>query len=328
MSTLSIDMRPQTFDEMVGNGSVIKAVKAQLDSGRLPIAWLFAGPPGVGKTTLALIVARMLQGPGFEGESDVTEVNASDLNGVDESRELARAAQFSPLVGGRKVIILDEAQRLTEPAQNVLLKAFEAPSSTTVWFICTTDPTKLIPALRSRCQTYFLRGLSKDEITILVQRAARRLYGEEGEGRQNLVPFVGALVAAGVSSPRDILMAFDRFASGMEAHAAVQAVEDIRPDFLAIAKATAAGNWNKARTLLPAVKAADALALRGMVTSYFKTMLLDSDIGPRAQIYAKAIAAAFNYTEGFSAGTTWPGTVAWLYQTCELIAAAKTQQGV
>ena len=322
MSTLSIDMRPKTLDEMVGSESVLKAVKAQLDSGRWPVAWLFAGPPGVGKTTLALILARMMQGTGFDGEPDVTEVNASDLNGVDDARELVRAAQYSPLVGYRKIIILDEAQRLTDPAQNVLLKSFEMDAPA-VWFICTTDPAKLIPALRSRCQTYFLQGLSGEAITTLVVRAMNRCK-VEGKDPNTLL---AALAEAGTRAPRDILMAVERYASGMDAESAVQVIEDIRPDFLAIAKATAAGNWNKVRGLLPAVKAADALALRGMVAAYLKTMLLESEPGPRATVYVTAIAYAFRFTEGFSAGTTWPGTVAWLYEVCELIDSAKKRQG-
>jgi replication factor C small subunit len=323
MPTLSIDMRPKTLDEMLGNEPVLKAVKAQLASGRWPVAWLFAGPPGVGKTTLALILARMYQKPGFEGEPDITEVNASDLNGVDDARGLARTALYGPLVGDRKVIILDEAQRLTEPAQNVLLKAFET-NAPTVWFICTTDPAKLLPALRSRCQTFFLRGLDANATRTLVIRA---LGATNQATDPNINPLIDALTETNTTAPRDILMAVERWTSGLSTNQAVQVVEDVRPDFLAIAKATVAGNWNKVRSLLPAIKAADALALRGMVASYLKTMLLDSEPGPRASVYATAITFAFRYTEGFSAGTTWPGTVAWLYVVCDSIDFAKRKQG-
>ena len=322
---LALALRPKILDEVIGQSSVVAAIRKTFESGRQPIAWMFAGPTGTGKTTLAYIVARMIQGADFQGEPEIEVVNASDQNGVDAIRELIQKAQTYPLSGKRKVFLLNEVQKLTDSAQDCLLEPLEQDDSPTVWILTTTDPGKIKPALQGRCARFFLTGLAANDRTLLVEKAFEKLgLPKDGPG---IDAFELAADKARLNLPREILNAVERFAAGVSAEEACSAPEDVRPDFIAIAQAVVAGNWNKTRQLLLAVKASDSLALRGMVASYLRGFLLNAEPGPRASILANCIASAFRFTEGFSSGTTHPGTVCWLYYVCDTIAAEKARKG-
>lgn len=320
--TLALALRPQHLDAIVGQQSVVAAIKKIFESGRQPVAWLFSGPTGTGKSTLALIVARMVQGPDFTGEPEIETVNGADRNGVDDIRELIERSHTYPLSGHRKVVILNEAQKLTDSAQDCLLEPLEQQDSPTIWVMTTTEVQKIKPALQGRCSRHFLTGLGPIDRTKLVEKAFEQLNWMPINGL-TAAHFIEATEKAGLNLPREILNAVERFAAGTSAEEACAAPEDVRSDFIAISKATVAGNWLKLRELLKPIRPSDSLALRGMVANYLRALLLEAEPGPRGDVYCACITMAYQYTEGFSSGVTHPGTVAWLYKVCELIDKAK-----
>jgi DNA polymerase-3 subunit gamma/tau len=166
--------RPIRFAD-VAQSHVTRILQAQVAAGDTASTYLFAGPSGTGKTTIARILAMALQDPErAEGTSeptdsessrliqskthrDVIEINCADNNGVDDIRELIDRIRILPSDGKYRIVILDEVQMLTVQAQNAALKALEEPPSFVKFFLCTTDPHKIIGTIRSRCQIHTLR---------------------------------------------------------------------------------------------------------------------------------------------------------------------------
>lgn len=313
--TLAVTLRPQKFSEVIGHKKVVEAIQKQLASKRQPVAWLLAGSSGLGKTTLALLIAKSLQSEA----SEILEINASDMNGVDDARALVERAKYGAFTGGKKVIVVDEGQRLTDGAQNILLKSLENPNGSTVWIFCTTDPNHLLPALKNRCLSFFLKGLDRYEIEELVNRGLEAVQKMDTDKA-----LYASIMAAGIDCPRDILNSIERYAGGMYPSEAVQIQEDTETDFFKIAKFVASGNWEEARSILVRVKPADAIALRGMVGSYFKTALIGSVTGDRADLYAKCLRAASAYSELFQTGASLGLVCGWLYECCRILQKAKT----
>jgi DNA polymerase-3 subunit gamma/tau len=113
---------------------------------RIPHSLLISGPYGMGKSSIARLLSRVLA----TNDSDIEEINAAAFRGIDDVRSLIEAARFSPL-GSARVVILDELHALTNAAQSALLKVIETPPSSLYYFLCTTEPQKLLPTIRSRC---------------------------------------------------------------------------------------------------------------------------------------------------------------------------------
>ena len=285
----------------------MSAIQKKLASGTVPIAWMFSGPPGVGKTTLARILATEL-------ESTATEINASDTNGVDEIRALAQSSRIRPLSGKYKVLVLDEAQRLTEAAQNVLLKPLEEANSPTVWIFCTTEPKKIIKPLQDRCLRFELKLMDESGIHTLLERA----YNSLGTfAYDHIRPLQRALADAGVVSPREILMAVERFAAGMPAE---QAVLEVETDAQYFEVAKAIPDWGKVRGMLKNFKSTDVRGLRAVVAAYLKSCLLGQPIGPKADAYSDCLFGLIQLAT-FEDGVQWSGTVAALYRCCKKLSA-------
>lgn len=244
-TTLSLTMRPRSFDEVIGLETAVKTVKTLLDSGSVPRAFLLKGPYGCGKTTLAHIISKYIQGPLFEGEPDVNEVNGANYRKIDDMRALCQGCGSYPMLGTYKVIIMDECHQLTKDSKEVLLKELEVPKSPTVWILATTDPQKLNEGIRSRCVVIDVEGMGAAARHELIARAAKEL---EHEG--DLAPFEAELTKNKVVSPRKILQAFQLYHSGTPIAKAVgsQAVENL-PEYNDIAFAVCFGKWDSATSM-------------------------------------------------------------------------------
>ena len=172
--------RPITFEEVAGQEHIVKTLKNALATQKLAHAYLFAGPRGTGKTTMAKLFAKALncdQGIGcqcnecknckaiIEGtHPDVLELDAASNNGVDEIRDLIDKVKYGTILGRRKVYIIDEVHMLSTGAFNALLKTLEEPPEHVIFILATTEPHKILPTVLSRCQRYDFTKLSDQDI--------------------------------------------------------------------------------------------------------------------------------------------------------------------
>jgi DNA polymerase-3 subunit gamma/tau len=185
--------RPQTFEEVVGQEPITRTLQNALTAGRVAHAFLFSGPRGVGKTSVARILAKALNceaGPTphpdntcqmcreiTNGSSmDVLEIDGASNRGIDEVRDLREKIKYVPAQGKYKVYIIDEVHMLTNPAFNALLKTLEEPPAHAVFVLATTEPHKVPVTILSRCQRYDFRRIP----TGVIQAHLAKLAEQEG----------------------------------------------------------------------------------------------------------------------------------------------------
>jgi hypothetical protein len=242
-TTLALTMRPRSFDEVIGLEKPIAVIKNKLDSGEVPRAILLRGPYGTGKTTLAHIIARYVQGPFFEGNPSVNEVNGANYRKIENMRTLSEEAGQYPMPPSTyHVIILDECHKLTGDAQDLLLKELEVPRSSTVWILGTTNPEKLNQGVRDRCFQLETEPMNPAQRHELLKRAAEKTeYGDSAE----ITKLEALLTKHAIVSPRRILGAFELMKSGLDAQAAVAGVNlCVTPEYNDIAFAVVFGKWD------------------------------------------------------------------------------------
>lgn len=247
-TTLNISMRPRSLDDVIGLDKEVAAIKSLITAGKLPRAFLLHGPFGCGKTTLAHLIARAVQGPDHDPNATMflQEINAASITGIEAMRDLIQASYMRPFDAKYGVIILDEAHKLSKPAQEALLKELESENSATIWIICTSDKDKLAEGIRAgRCFTLAVHGLDEQARAKLIERAAHAL-GWVG----NEVEFLLALTKARVTSPRKILMAFEAFHAGIPAGEAIGAMHfEALPEYWEICMGVVFGDWAKPYSL-------------------------------------------------------------------------------
>jgi len=227
--------RPQTFADVVGQEAVVRTLTNAIVAGKVRQAYLFAGPRGTGKTSLARILAKSVncaQGPTptpdlschacvsiANGTSlDVVEMDAASQRGIDDIREIRERVVLQPVEGRSKVYILDEAHQLTDAAWNALLKLIEEPPPHLLFVFCTTELAKVLPTVRSRCQTFVFARPRLPDLLKLLRRVA------DGEAMD--VPDAAlALVARSArGSFRDAVSTLDQLSSATGGAITVQDV--------------------------------------------------------------------------------------------------------
>jgi len=151
---LALRYRPKSFQDIIGQDRTVDQLRSALEKETLGHALLFSGPRGTGKTTTARIIAKQLNADLSEAElaMNVIEIDAASHTGVDNVREIIENLRYN--TRGHKVVILDEAHMLSKNAFNALLKTLEEPPPGVTFILVTTEPHKLIPTVRSRCQIY------------------------------------------------------------------------------------------------------------------------------------------------------------------------------
>jgi DNA polymerase-3 subunit gamma/tau len=217
--------RPQVFDEVVGQSHVTNTLFNAIQNNHLAQALLFTGPRGVGKTTSARILAKLINADDHESGDDdysfnIFELDAASNNSVDDIRNLIDQVRFAPQRGKFKVYIIDEVHMLSQQAFNAFLKTLEEPPKHAIFILATTEKHKIIPTILSRCQIYDFKRISVEDIIKHLQNVAvkENIQAEEQALRIIAQKADGAL--------RDALSIFDRIASYSGASISYQDVID------------------------------------------------------------------------------------------------------
>ncbi len=211
--------RPKDFNELVGQDHIVKTIQNAIKQDKIAHAYLFTGPRGTGKTTIAKLVAKAINCTSSSEDKpcnqcencisitngehqDIIEIDAASNNGVDEVRDLIEKVKYAPIKAKFKVYIIDEVHMMSTGAFNALLKTLEEPPAHVVFILATTEPHKILPTIISRCQRFDFKKISTNEIE---NRLFQVLEKENINCEHNAVQLIASLADGGMRDALSIL---------------------------------------------------------------------------------------------------------------------------
>lgn len=251
--------RPTCFSEVLGQDAIVATLKNGIKHGRLAHAYLFSGPRGTGKTTLARLLAKAInclaptssfdpcntcsscRDIGFGNSLDVIEIDGASNRGIDDIRQINETVGYSTASGNYKIYIIDEVHMLTKEAFNALLKTLEEPPPTVKFFFATTEPHKIPPTVLSRCQQFQLRHLSTSLITAKLASIAK---DQNREVEQAALMMIATKAEGGLRDAESLLDQLFSFYEGsiLASHAADALGMISQESFFKLDKAASEGN--------------------------------------------------------------------------------------
>jgi len=291
MSSLYNEVRPKKFSDVVGQDAVIAKLKSQGKAGKIPHAMLFHGPSGTGKTTLAMIVASALGCRGL----DLQVINAAATRGIDTVRSLLAGANAAPLYGKCRVIIFDEAHRLTPEALDALLLATENPPPLMYFVMCTTDFNKLSKTIKTRFSPYKLNPIRDRDLVQIMQQACEKKKWKLSK------KVLTQIALSSDQSARLALVVLEQVAELETESEILDAIEPAIKDtpgyqiFRTMMDGRA--SWDQARKVLTAIKETEEPeSLRYMVLACADKALLDPKSSEEKQDRAADIIEEFRFS--------------------------------
>lgn len=268
--------RPSSLKAVAGQTGAVKTLEKFVQDGRVPHAMLFCGPSGTGKTTLARILAKCLKC----GDLDLKEINSADFRGIEMVRDVRQSCRLAPIQGKTRVYIIDECQKLTHDAQSAFLKLLEDTPKHAYFFLCTTDPEKLIATVRGRCTPIALKGLTVTEQKANITRVLDKEGVEVGQ------EVVDKIIELAEGSARKALVLLDQVLKLDDDEDRLLALQnsDVKVQAIQIARALldTRTTWPDMAKILKEVNE-EPESLRHMVLAYATTIMLSgSKQTPRA----------------------------------------------
>ena len=286
--------RSQTFDDVVGQDHVVRTLKNAITRNRIAHAYLFVGPRGTGKTSLARLFAKALNCTGgpkadfdvnapaciaiAEGTHlDVIEIDGASNNGVDQVRDLRDTVRYAPAQGKFKIYIIDEVHMLSVQAFNALLKTLEEPPEHVKFVFATTEPQKVLPTIVSRCQRFDLRPIPPG---LIVERLKRIAKAEKVKITDEALASIARLADGGMRDAQSILDQMISFCGGEISEPDVLDVYGLvaAEKITALAGALAAGDHKKIVAIVDECDAdgRDLVRLLSDLQAYVRSALLDA----------------------------------------------------
>jgi DNA polymerase-3 subunit gamma/tau len=296
MNDFDVKYRPTTFGRVIGQDSVVKSLRAALKR-KASHAFLFSGPAGIGKTTLARLVAKEV---GCES-SNLVEIDAATNTGVDAMRDIKRSLSFKAMSGGgTKVLVVDEAHRLSKQAWDSMLKAVEEPPSHVYWIFCTTELGSVPKTIVSRCLSYTLKPVDEDTIF-------HRLVEVVKEEKLSVSDDVLEMIASKCEgSPRTALSYLSACADCKSRKEAARLMEVAGEDKEAIdlCRHLVKGKvrWASVVPILKSLKGTNAESIRLVIVAYLTSCLLSATdkSAPRFLALLEPFAEPYPTNGGFS----------------------------